>query len=75
MSPPPPDCNQVGGGLDAGASQALDCVLDGIATAADKIGDAFIRISYTQRALKAALSGNFSQIAKLIFGNKTLIND
>lgn len=51
--------------LENVAEGDFDKVLDGIATAADKIGDAFIRISYTQRALKAALSGNFSQIAKL----------
>ena len=51
--------------LENVAEGDFDKVLDGIANAADKVGDAFIRISYTQRALKAALSGNFSQIAKL----------
>lgn len=40
-------------------------VVEGIATAADKVANAFIRASYGVQKLKALLKGDFDQIAKL----------
>lgn len=43
----------------------FDKILDAIGTAADKVGNAFIRMSYGIQKVKALLRGDFASIAKL----------
>lgn len=52
-------------GLEILSNGDFDKVLEAIASAADNVGNAFIRVSYGLQKVKAFLTGDFDKIAKL----------